>query len=249
MRITTVLRRVLAVGEMFVQDVRFEGRGAETLGRFLDELGPDGCAALEHATIDMAAGYIKALRERVPHVTVVFDRFHVEKLAHEALDEVRRAEVRRLGKTPEARTVKRTRFSLLKSPWNLTRRDKDRLADLQQSNVPIYRGYLLTETLAAALEERTPAEAEHALRDWLAWASRSKLAPFVRVARTVRKHLDGVLGYVRHRLTNGVVEGINNRLRTIARRAYGFHGPGPLIAMLFLGCGGIRVRPPLPTHD
>lgn len=242
--VTTVVdhdeRRVVWAGE---------GRGSETLGRFLDELGPAGCAALEHATIDMAAGYIKALRDRVPHVTVVFDRFHVEKLAHDALDEVRRAEVRRLGATPEARAVKGSRFSLLKSPWNLSRRDKDRLADVQQNNVRIYRGYLLKETLAAALEERTPASADRALRGWLAWASRSKLAPFVRVARSVRKHFEGVLGYVRHRFTNGLVEGINNRLRMIARRAYGFHSPGPLIAMLFLCCGGIRVRPPLPTRD
>lgn len=228
-----------------------EGRGAETLGRFLDELGPERRAALELATIDMAAGYIKALEERVPHVKVVFDRFHVERLAHDALDEVRRDEQREVRQTPAARSLKRMRFALLKSPWNLTLRQEDRLAELQRRNQRVYRAYLLKETLAGALEQQRPERAEEALREWLGWASRSKLKAFVRVARTIRKRFEGVLGYVRYRLTNGVVEGFNNKLRVIARRAYGFHGPGPLMAMLFLCCGGIDLHPPLPgsTHS
>jgi len=84
----------------------------------------------------------------------------------------------------------------------------------------------------------------------LAWASRSRLEPFVRVARTVRSHKEGALAYIEDRLTNGVVEGINNKLRMIARRAFGFHSAGALIAMLFLCCGGIVLHPPLPgsTH-
>ena len=242
--ITTVVdhdaRRVVWAGE---------GRGSQTVCRFLDELGPERCAALEVATIDMAAGYRKALEERVPHVQVVFDRFHVERLAHDALDEVRREEQREVRDTPAASSLKRMRFTLLKSAWNLGLGEEDRLAELQQRNRRVYRAYLLKEALGAALGESSPQRAELALRDWLAWASRSKLRPFVRTARTIRKHLDGVLAYVRYKLTNGIVEGVNNRLRMIARRAYGFHGPGPLIAMLFLCCGGVRPKPPLPTQD
>lgn len=228
-----------------------EGRGAATLTRFLDELGAERCARLELATIDMAAGYVKALRERVPHVQVVFDRFHVERLAHEAVDEVRRKQQREHRGTPAATALKRTRFSLLRSPWNLSRSDEEKLAEIQRSNTRLYRGYLLKETLAAALEERSPRRAEESLREWLAWASRSKLLPFVRVARTIRRHFEGVLAYVHDRFTNGLTEGINNRLRMVARRAFGFHGPGPLIAMLFLCCGGIALHPPLPkvTHS
>lgn len=228
-----------------------EGRGAATLTRFLDELGAERCARLELATIDMAAGYVKALRERVPHVQVVFDRFHVERLAHEAVDEVRREQQREHRGTPAATALKRTRFSLLRSPWNLSRSDEEKLAEIQRSNTRLYRGYLLKETLAAALEERSPRRAEESLREWLAWASRSKLLPFVRVARTIRRHFEGVLAYVHDRFTNGLTEGINNRLRMVARRAFGFHGPGPLIAMLFLCCGGIALHPPLPkvTHS
>ena len=82
---------------------------------------------------------------------------------------------------------------------------------------------------------------------WLAWAARSRLAPFVKLARTVRKHAAGILAYLDTKMTNGPVEGFNNKLRVIARRAYGFHSHGALISMLFLCCGGIELAPPLPT--
>ena len=91
-----------------------------------------------------------------------------------------------------------------------------------------------------------PWRAERALRDWLAWACRSKLRPFVRASRAIRKHLKGILAYVRERLTNGYIEGINARLRMVARRAYGFHSHKALIAMAFLSCGGIQLEPRLP---
>jgi hypothetical protein len=74
----------------------------------------------------------------------------------------------------------------------------------------------------------------------------SRLQPFVRVARTLRAHFDGVLAYIRHRLTNGLAEGLNNKLRIISRRAYGFHSADALIAMLFLNSGGIELSPRLP---
>jgi transposase len=117
---------------------------------------------------------------------------------------------------------------------------------VQQANRPLFRAYLLNETLREALNYKQPWRARRAMKNWLAWASRSRLTPFVRVARTIRKHFEGFMAYSAERLTNGVLEGFNNRIRMIARRAYGFHSPGPLIAMMFLCCGGIELNPPLP---
>lgn len=228
-----------------------KGRGADTLKQFFDELGPDRLAALETVTIDMAAGYKAALEEHAPHVQVVFDRFHVQRLAHDALDKVRRELWRTLRGTPEANTVKGTRFSVQRREHNQTERDRERLSAIQRSHKPLFRAYLLKETLAAALDIQDPTHAEQELRGWLAWASRSRLQPFIKAARTIRKHLDGVRAYLTERLTNGIVEGTNNKLRTVARRAFGFHSPAALIAMLFLCCGGIVLDPPIPgrwTH-
>jgi len=222
------------------------GRDAATLKSFFEELGTEACGKIEAVTIDMAGGYLKAINDCLPNAQVVFDRFHVQRLASDSLDEVRREQLRETRGTPEGRDLFKSRFALLKNPWNLNRSEHEKLDHLQKTNARLYRAYLLKETLAQALDYRQPWRARRALEEWLAWASRSKLKPFVKTARTIRKHFEGVLAYVELRLTNGVVEGINTRLRMIARRAFGFHRPEPLIAMLFLCCSGIVLSPPLP---
>ena len=197
-------------------------------------------------TMDMSRSYRRAVEDRLPNAQIVFDRFHVQQLASNALDEVRREQLRTLRGTADGREIFKSCFALLKSPWNLTQAESEKLSDVQRSNAPLYRGYLLKETLARALNYKQPWRVRRALLRWLSWASRSRLAPFVVVARTIRRHLQGVLAYANERLTNGIVEGFNNKLRMIARRAYGFHGHEPLVAMLFLCCGGIELEPPLP---
>lgn len=226
-----------------------EGRSGEVLARFFNEIGPERCAAIESVTMDMSAGYRRAVEMWLPDAQIVYDRFHVQRLAGDAVDQVRRALVRELAGSDASQAVKKSRFALLKNPWNLSVAESDKLSAIQHTNRPLFRAYLLKEALAHALDYRQAARARRALEDWLSWASRSRLKPFVRVARTIRKHLDGIVAYVRTRLTNGYTEGVNNKLRMVARRAFGFHSAEPLISMLFLVCGGITLTPPLPTRS
>ena len=86
----------------------------------------------------------------------------------------------------------------------------------------------------------------HDLRTWGAWAARSRLDPFVRLGRTIRKHLPGIRAFVEKRVSNARAEGINNKIRLLSHRAYGFHSAAPLIATVYLCCGGIRL--PNPSH-
>ena len=225
-----------------------KGSGSETLDAFFDEIGKERAAKIEVVTIDMAAGYIKSIENKAPNAQITFDRFHVQRLASDAVDEVRRDAVRRCRESDPAAAaaIKKSRYALLKNPWDLSAKEWDKLSAIQEHNAPLYRAYLLKESLAAVFDETTAAQAESELDRWLAWASRSKLAPFIKAAQTVRKYKDGILAYFRTRLTNGRTEGINNKLRMIARRAFGFHSAGALIAMLFLCCGGITTNPPLP---
>ena len=227
-----------------------KGKSAQTLDAFFEELGEERRQAIEIVTIDMSAAFIKSIEAQVPGARMVFDLFHVLKLASEAVDEVRREKVRELKglDDPEgAAAVKKSRYTLLKNPWDLSAKEWDKLSAIQRHNVPLYRAYLLKETLAAVFEEESRDDAEKELDRWLAWASRSRLGPFVKAARTVRKYKEGILAYIETKLTNGLVEGLNNKLRMIARRAFGFHSAGALISMLFLCCGGVEVTPPLPT--
>jgi transposase len=223
-----------------------KGKNADTLKAFFRELGPERCSEIENVTIDMSESYISAVEDCLLNAKIIFDRFHVQRLASDAVDEVRRSIVRDLTGTEEGKAVKKTRFVLLKNRQDLNRREKRKLSEVQRKNQRLYRAYLLKETLAQALDYLQPKRGRDALRNWLAWASRSRLAPFVKTARTIRRHFEGVVAYVKTRLTNGLTEGLNNRMRMVARRAFGFHSAEALIAMLFLNCGGIRLNPPLP---
>lgn len=219
------------------------GKNAATLAKFFEQLGPARCAQLERVSIDMSAAYEKAVRAAAPQTEVVFDRFHVQRLVQDALDQVRRAEVRRIEEPAARAALKHTRWALQKRPWNLTEADGTRLAMVQTHNRRLYRAHLLKETLAAILD-RTVTPAARKLREWVSWARRSQLQPFVRAAATIRSHMGGILAFCASGLSNARVEALNGKARTITRRSFGFHGPHSLIALLFLCCGGLTLRPP-----
>jgi transposase len=220
-----------------------KGKSADTLRAFFDALGSERSALLELVTIDMSQAYIEVVRERAPKATLVFDRFHVQRLVQNALDEVRRAQVREVAGTPAAKAIKKTRYALQKNPWNLTQPEKERLAQVQRRNRPLFRGYLLKETFASILDGAQVNVARDKLTDWVGWASRSKLPPFKKVAATVTKYSEGILGYVATGMSNGRAEGMNGKVRTITRRAYGFHSASALISLLFLCCSGLVLEP------
>ena len=219
------------------------GKNAATLTSFFEALGAQRAAKLEVVTIDMSAAYISAVQSMAPQARLVFDRFHVQRLAHDALDQVRRAEVRELKGTPEANELKQTRFPLQKNPWNLTALETEKVALVQQRNQPLYRAYLLKETLAAILDGRQVNVARRKLGEWIDWAARSRLEPFAKAARTISKHIEGILGYVATRLSNGRVEGNNGKIRTITRRSYGFANPSSVIALIHLCFSNIKLEP------
>lgn len=203
--------------------------------------GSDG-----YVTMDMSQAYINAVREAAPHAQIVFDRFHVQQLVSNAVDQCRREEWQRLraeGDPKSAEALKHTRWALLKKVWNLTPKEEARLATLQETNTALYRAYLLKESFADIMDRRQPNVVKEKLRSWLGWASRSRLAPFVKAARTIRKHLDDIVAYIRFRLTNGVTEGLGNKARLITRRAYGFHSATAVLAMIMLCCTGLDLHP------
>ncbi|MCA1698972.1 MAG: ISL3 family transposase [Actinobacteria bacterium] len=222
------------------------GRNAQTLQQFFDLLG-ERKDSIRAVSIDMSGGYEKAIRAALPDAQVAFDPFHVVALAGRAVDDVRRAEWNAKGKskTPEGKWLKHVRFALRKAPENLTDRQRVALAQLQQINAALYRAYLLKEQLRALYHLDDPADAPAHLDAWLAWASRSKLKPFVRLARTLRRYRDGILAAIELGLTNARLEGLHSKVRLLSHRSFGFHSAAPLIALIYLCCSGITIIPPL----
>jgi len=224
-----------------------EGRNAASLQAFFDGLTPEQKASIQAVSIDMSAGYEKAIRapEGVPHAQVCFDPFHVVQLAGKAVDQVRRDEYNRHGRsaTGEGKWIKGTRYSLLKDTAKQTARQLLKLAEVVLMNKRLYRAFLLYGELRYIY--RLPKdEAAERLEAWLAWASRSRLKPFVKLARTIRKHKSGVLAAVEIGLSNGRLEALNSKVRLLSHRAYGFHSADALIAMIYLCCAGIQIALP-----
>jgi transposase len=223
-----------------------EGKGKAALERFFAEIGPKACQRLETVTMDMSAGYRRAVLDHAPQAVIVFDRFHVQKLASEALDEVRRNVVRELAGTPLAKDIKKSRWPLLKNAEDTTEKNQTKLSEVERACKPLYRAYLLKEALRQTLSRKQVWRAKRELRHWIGWAARSRLEPFKRLGRTIKKHLDGILAYIALQLTNGLVEGINAKSRVSARRAYGYHSAHALMAMIMLCNGGVELNPALP---
>src|SRR5688572_5167270 len=200
----------------------------------------------------MSAAFISAVEEGAPNAKRIFDRFHVQRLAHDALDEVRRELVREKDDEVERKALKGTRWALQKNPWNLDADEKKTLQEIRAHNEPLYRAYELKESLAGILDRRQVNVARVKLCEWTDWASRSQLAPFVRIAKTIRKYTEGILEYIRTGFNNGRAEGINNKVRAVTKRAFGFHDATNLIGMILLCCGGLHLEPshvpPYGTH-
>jgi transposase len=222
------------------------GRDRQTVECFLDALGEERCKQLQLVSADMAAWIAGPISERCPRAELCLDPFHVVALATDALDEIRREvwnEARRAGQAQTARELKGARFALWKNPEHLTARQHAKLAGIQHTNRRLYRAYLLKEQLRQIY--RLPAGAAIALlKAWLKWARRCRLAPFVKLARTITDQQAGILAAIQHGLSNARVEAINTQIRLITRRAYGFHSPDALIALAMLTLADLC--PPLP---
>jgi transposase len=221
------------------------GRNSATLAEFFAELG-DRKDSIRAVSIDMSGEYQRAIRAAIPDAQICFDPFHVCRLASRATDQVRRDEwnAHERSHTATGRWVKGTRWSLLKAPERQTVGQLATLWEVQNHNRQLYRAFLLREELRLLYHLPDPALAPAHLDAWLAWASRSRLKPFARLARTLREHRDGILAAIRLGLSNGRLEGLNSKIRLISHRSFGFHSADALIALVYLCCTGIDIELP-----
>src|SRR3954470_1826905 len=221
------------------------GRNSATLAAFFDALG-DARESIRAISIDMSGEYQRAIRGAVPDAEICFDPFHVVRLGARAVDQVRRDEWNQhdRSRTPHGRWVKSTRWSLLKAPEHQSVRQLATLHEVSQVNQRLYRAFLLREELRLLYHLPDPELAPAHLDAWLTWATRSRLRPYVRLARTLRQHREGILAAIRLGLSNGRLEGLNSKIRLISHRAFGFHSADPLIALVYLCCSGVTVALP-----
>lgn len=223
-----------------------EGRTASTFKDFAEDLAAHGgdAEAITDVSLDLGAAYQAGTREHCPNAKVSFDPFHVVALANEALDQVRRAEVKQVG------DLKGIRWGTLKDAANWTRKQIDQMHWLQRTNLQTARAWRLKQALRAVFAKGADLTHAAALLDaWISWASRCRLTPFKRLAATIKKHRDGILEHFRSGLSNGFAEGINGRIQAAKARARGYGTNRHLIAISYLICADLKHLPKNPwTH-
>ena len=225
------------------------GRDKATLGRFFDALGPDRCKLITHVSADGADWIADVVAARCPGAVRCADPFHLVQWAGDALDEVRRQvwnDARRAGDKTTARKLKGARYALWKNPGDLTGPQQVKLAWIAAANKPLHRAYELKEAFRKVIRIKG-AHGSHLLDDWLAWASRSKLKPFVDLARKIRKHRPSIENMLEHDLSNALIESTNTKIRLLMRIAFGFKDTNALISLAMLALGGYR--PELPGRS
>lgn len=223
-----------------------EGRAKETLEGFFDWFGKEQTERIEGVCCDMWQPYADVVKARAPNAILVFDKFHIVQHLSRAVDQVRRDEIREKGQAHKQLLAK-TRYIWLKNPWNLTDKQQLRLTELEQLNLKINRAYLLKEAFREFWSYIRPEEARRYLDKWFWWATHSRLQPLRDFAWMLRRHQKDLLNYFNMPISNGTVEGLNNKAKVISHKAYGFRTAKNYIRNLYHCMGGLPLPPSVHT--
>ena len=205
--------RVLWVGE---------GRKYETLKGFFDSLTEEQRNAIQAIAIDMWDPYIKAVKESCPEAAIVFDQFHVVKAFSKVIDKVRNSEYRKADKEGKE-VIKGSKYLLLKNKDNLLEEEKPKLKALLKLNEALTTVYILKDYLKKLWQYKYANCAKRFLNHWCCLAEESKIRPVMAFAKTLKRYAYGIINHCKFPIHTSRMEGINNKIKVIKRKAYGFH--------------------------
>lgn len=199
-------------------------RTSKTLEGFFDMLGPQRSSQILYVCSDMWQAYIKVIKERASQALHILDRFHIMAMLNKAIDKVRAEEQRKMKEDGYEPVLTKSRWCLLKRKENLTENQEAKLSELLQYNLKSIRAYLLREDFNGLWEYVSPAWAGKFLDRWSKRVMYSKIEPMKKTARTIRQHRELILNWFRAKkvISNGIVEGMNNKAKVTARKSYGF---------------------------
>jgi transposase len=201
-----------------------KNRTKKTLEGFFNWLGIPRTQNIKFICSDIWLAYLNAVKKRAPQALHILDRFHIIAQIKKAIDKVRAEEVRKLKEKAQKPVLKRTRWIFLKNPENLTVKQDQKLAALLKQNLKTVKSYLLKEHFQRLWEYISPYWAGKFLDRWTRKVMYSKIEPMKKVARTIREHKPLILNWfkAKKKISQAVVEGMNNKVKLTIRKAYGF---------------------------
>ena len=199
-------------------------RKAKTLLRFFREFGKERSSQLQFVCSDMWAAYLKVIAKKAPQALNILDRFHIMRKFNEAIDEIRRGEVRQFKANQQENVLERGRWLLLKRPENLSDKQTVRMDELLKLNLASIKGYLLREDFQRFWDYQRYDFAGKFLDNWVTRTLQTDLVPMHKVAKMLRRHKPMILNWfiAKGRLSSGAVEGLNLKAKLTMRKAYGF---------------------------
>ena len=225
-----------------------KGKGRETIDTFfLEELSLHQRDTVRRASCDMSQAYIGAIREHCPNAVLVLDHFHITKALIAAVDEVRKEEWRKADKSGKE-AMKGMRWLLFMHSSNRTKRHTNLLNQLKQSNRRIHRAWILKDEFEQFWKYAYQKSAETFLKAWMTAALKSRLQPLRDFVKTIRKHMEHVIAYIKTPISNAVGEGLNRVIKIVKNRASGFRTLDAFSDLIYLTVGDIDIPAQIPIR-
>lgn len=221
-----------------------DDRKAESLRGYFTGLSEAERTGITAVAMDMWEPYRKTVRAFVPDADakIVFDKFHVLQHAGDAVDKVRKQEHKALSAAGDTQ-LKGTKYDWLKNPHNFTRTAWREFEVLRNSTLKTARAWALKESLTRLWDYKYVGAARTYFKRWYYWATHSQLAPMVKLAQMIKRHLDNILTYLKHRITNAVTEALNAKIQWIKYGARGFRSRDAYKMSILFHCGGLDMEP------
>ena len=219
-----------------------EERTAEAAGQLWDTLSPEQKQGVEAVAVDMWEPFIQTIQTQLPEADIVHDKFHVSSYLGEAVDKVRRQEHKELLAQGDE-TLKGTRQLWLYNPQNFSSEQAEEFSALKDLQLKVARAWAAKELFSKFWEYQEEGWARRFFKDWFGWVSRSRLKPVVEVAQMLKRHLDNLLTYLKHHITNAVTEGLNSKIQSLKSAARGFRNFQNYRIRILFFCGKLNLYP------
>jgi transposase len=221
-----------------------DDRKQESLDGVWATLSPTQLAGIEAVAMDMWEPYVQSTRMHLlgAEGKIVFDKFHVVKHVHDAVDQVRRAEHRALRRAGDDRLTG-SKYLWLMRPRDMSPEQRQAFRTLHRQDLRVARAWTFKERFQAFWGYRYQGAAQKFFARWYWRATHSRLKPMASVAKLIHRHLPNVLTYLRHRITNAGLEGVNAVIQWVKKTARGFRNPEHFKTAIFFHCGGLDLYP------
>lgn len=217
------------------------GRGSESLQKALSVLSPMQKLSVQQFAVDMHDPFIVVAKKECPNAQICVDRFHLAQQVNKSFDEVRKEEFKKARESKilflEGMLSPSRRFVLVERHRRRSKLETKMLTRLRLLNDNIHSAMLLVETFHLALDKRELPDFRRALRDWYLLVRESGLKPFLKLSKTLRKYRPHIEAYIISRLTTAVSEGLNNKIKTLKRMAYGYSNRESFKNKILQRCG------------